>query len=436
MVIITVVVFYILLSILDNRLKCNMPSIVHSVCSAYNEGQVSGPLCPDLCEQNNIQFDKCLSTVIEKSVYDGEWRGKQVILKMKMDWFELFEKEQKTDILSSYPDYISFRVETLFGSCPQCDKLKSRLLKLCDSNCDGIITISEVRTFVSLLRLLEPMMLITLNESQHSVDFYGYCGGLYVLEKMPFIASQVFGEKWELRELSLLPDMFEPLEEFLRIFAEKIVNSAFTIPYLSTIISDVLTLTKYHIFSVFFQTYVPSDKEKFEFLYSILDATLGVSNGSYGVLQSCDLHLGNYGFTDNSVVKVIDFDHTYPVTHLGTIFEQRQCASDDDCWVGNLNDCQSSCNTSTGTCEAVVWRHDLINICESQLPFVFRSPVTLLKAGQNTTCLKKAIKKLVLFCQQMPGIQSFQQLREAVLEVKGKLQYIESSCVRQWSGAS
>ena len=392
---------------------------------------MSGPLCPDLCEQHSIHFEKCLSTMIEKQVYTGEWRGTPVILKMNMDWFKLFEEVQKTtgnDVLLWCQDFVSSRVETLFGDCSQCDKLTSRLLQLCDSNTDGMVTAPEVRSFVSLLHLLEPMMLITLNESKYSVDFYGYCGGLYVLEKVPFVASQVFGETWALRDFSLLPDLFEPLEEAVRNFAGKVVDAVFTIPYICTILSDTITLTKYHIFKAFSQTHVPSDKEKFTFLYSVLDATLGVSSNPYGMLQSCDLHLGNYGFSNNSVVKAIDFDLTYPVTHLSTIFEQKQCTSDDDCWVGNSEDCQSSCNTATGTCDSVVWKQDLINICDTQVPFVFRSPTILQQTGQNTTCLKTAIRRLTVFCQQLPAIQSIEELSRAVLAVKEKLQYIEGNC--------
>lgn len=30
-------------------------------------------------------------------------------------------------------------------------------------------------------------MLIVLNESKYFVDFYGYCGGLYVVEKFLFV---------------------------------------------------------------------------------------------------------------------------------------------------------------------------------------------------------------------------------------------------------
>lgn len=68
------------------------------------------------------------------------------------------------------------------------------------------------------------MMLMVLNESKHTVDFFGYCGGLYVVEKVSFVASDVFGNTWELIDLSLLPDVFEPLQKLLNDYGNRAMN--------------------------------------------------------------------------------------------------------------------------------------------------------------------------------------------------------------------
>ena len=44
------------------------------------------------------------------------------------------------------------------------------------------MTASEARTFLSLMYQEESFMFIALNESKHSLDFYGCCGGLYVTQ--------------------------------------------------------------------------------------------------------------------------------------------------------------------------------------------------------------------------------------------------------------
>ena len=62
-------------------------------CSVYKAGDVSGPLCPDLCgPKNSIHLGNCLSTAPDKKIYNGEWQGKEVILKINMSWFEEFAR--------------------------------------------------------------------------------------------------------------------------------------------------------------------------------------------------------------------------------------------------------------------------------------------------------------------------------------------------------
>lgn len=52
-------------------------------------------------------------------------------------------------------------------------------------------------------------MLIVLNNSKQIVDFYGYCGGLYVIEKLFFIVLDVFGIEWNFDDLNIVFDIFE-----------------------------------------------------------------------------------------------------------------------------------------------------------------------------------------------------------------------------------
>ena len=398
-------------------------------CSAYEAGHVSGPLCSDLCKQNNIHLGKCLTTVPDKKIYDGTWHGKSVILKVNMSWFEEFQERLKitdSDVASSYKNGVSSRVNTLFGNCTQCNKLVSRLVSFGDGNSDGSVTAAEAKTFISLLQHIEPMMLMTLNESEHTVDFYGYCGGLYMVEKVPFVASDLFGDSWELVELPFLPDTFEkPLKGMLNYYGGKILNSAaFSLSYIGTIFNDTLTFSKHSIFSPF-QAYASSKRQKFDFAYSILDATLDVSVTPYGLTQSCDLHLGNYGLTNTSTVKLIDLDLLYPHVFLRTLLEQKKCVSDLDCFVGRFDYCWSDCDTMTGTCKSLLGLQDLHMICEGLFPIMFRSPSILHPKGYNITCLEKAIKKLGVFCSRLPVVYSVKELRYNLLTVKKRLNSIE-----------
>ena len=397
-------------------------------CSAYKAGQLSGPLCPDLCEKNNIHLGKCLTTVPDKKIYDGEWHGRSVILKVNMSWFEEFEQRQTlsdSETESSYQNDVSSMVNTLFGNCSKCNNLVSLLLFLGDGDGDGSVTAAEARTFISLLQQVEPMMLIALNESKHTVDFYGYCGALYMVEKMPSVASDVFGDTWELLDLAFLPDGFEPLQNLFNDNLGSILNFAdFSMLYINTVFNNALNITSYPIFRTFFVVHTKSTHEKFGFAYLLLDATLDVSVSPYGLTQSCDVHLGNYGITNKSTVKLIDLDLLYPHVFLRSFLEKKRCVSDLECFVGRFDYCWSTCDTMTGTCQSLLGLQDLHMLCEGLFPILFTHP-SIHDSIDNVTCLKKAINKLAVFCSKMPVVYSVRELRNNILTVKKRLKSIE-----------
>lgn len=156
---------------------------------------MSGSLCSDLCEHNKIQLGQCLSTVPEKQIYEADWEDKQVILKINVTWFKQFSirRDMKdSDAAAMYKNDVSARVRTMFGDCSQCHKLTSALAILGDSNSDGMVTGTEAKTFISLLQFIEPLMLIALNDSKHTVDFYGYCGGLYTQSRKCLLSPQKY----------------------------------------------------------------------------------------------------------------------------------------------------------------------------------------------------------------------------------------------------
>ena len=248
------------------------------------------------------------------------------------------------------------------------------------------------------------------------------------MERVPFVASDLFGETWELVELPFLADKFEkPLKRLLNYYGGKILSSAaFSLSYISTIFNDTLIFSNYPIFSTY-QTYASSKGEKFDFAYSMLEATLDVSVTPYGLAQSCDLHRGNYGVTNTSTVKLIDLDLLYPHVLLRTLLEQKECASDLDCFVGRFDYCWSDCDAMTGTCKSLLGLHDVHMICEGLFPIIFRGPSILHPKGYNITCLAIAIMKLGVFCSKLPVVYSVKELRHIILTytVKKRLKSIE-----------
>ncbi|XP_022792242.1 uncharacterized protein LOC111331401 [Stylophora pistillata] len=271
----TALIFCALLVLLHKHFKCNLASVVDKLCSAYEVGHVSGPLCPDLCgSQSTFHLGNCLSTVPDKKIYNGEWQGKKIIFKINMSWFEEFERSQRIadiSVVSSYQEDVSSR---------------------------------------------------------------------------------------------------------------------------------------------------------FDFAYSLLDATLDVSTSPYGLTQLCDVHLGNYGITTTSTVKLLDLDLMYPHVFLRTLLEQKKCVSDWDCFVGH-SDCWSTCDKTKGICKSLLGIQDLHMVCEGVFPQLFKNPNYLNPTGHNMTCLERAMRKLFVFCSKIPVVYSREELRRNILAVKKRLKAVD-----------
>ena len=392
-------------------------------CSDYKAGKISGQLCSDLCQDHKIQFGKCLTTVPEKHVFAGKWQEQEVILKLAMYWFTAYQHFEEIDdhsLVLAYKDYVSVRVKDLFGECPKCSQLTAKLVLLGDDNSNGHISASEARSFLPLLYQTEPMMLMVLNDSIHTLDYYGYCGGLYAVEKVKYIAEDLFGNQWNFIDLDLLPDVFEPVEEIIRYIGKKTLDLVFSTPCISTVLNDATRYIKSFIHTLFFQVLAPSKIEEFDFAFSLLDTILDLSSNPYGLIQSCDVHLGNFGITNSSLVKLMDLDSTYPNVLLQAILSQKTCIADADCWVDTHDDCVSTCDSNTGNCTTHVQRQDLQNIC-LHFHLVFKKN---LYSEPNTPSLKQAIENLVLFCKNLPVADSLEEFQENVLVVRKELEYI------------
>ena len=391
-------------------------------------GDVSGSICKDLCVHENFHFAECLSTVPAKKIFGAIWREREVVVKINMSWFEGLEKRQefaKGKEVKSYENDISTRVRALFGDCARCGELVSFLVSIGDSDNDGEITGAEERSFMSLLQQNEAMMLMALNNSEHTVDFYGYCAGLYVLEKVPHVTAKVFEEKWELIDLSFLPEAVEPIQTAIDNLGGIILQAVFSfLQYLYAHFPNYLPMKINFMLHTFLATYVPSKREKFRLAYSLIDATLELSNNPYGLVISCDANLHNFGYTSNFLVKFIDLDLTYPLAFVKSLLKKKNCTCDSDCWTGVSEICCSACNTTTGYCTSEMQYQDLHIVCEAIIPKIFSKRNI---RESDDTCLTNAIHELDKYCSRLPVVYTVEELKLEIHAVKKRLRSIETS---------
>ncbi|RMX55155.1 hypothetical protein pdam_00007446 [Pocillopora damicornis] len=105
----------------------------------------------------------------------------------------------------------------------------------------------------------------------------------------------------------------------------------------------------------------------------------------------------------------------YPHVFLRTLLEQKKCVSDWDCFVGHFDFCWSTCDKTKGTCKTLLGIQDLHMVCEGVFPLLFRHPNYLEPTDHNMTRLKRAMRKLAVFCSEIPVVYSSAELRRNIL---------------------
>ena len=398
-------------------------------CSGFKQGSIAGPLCHDLCQAGNVRFDKCLTSDPDKQVFRGTLRGRDVILKVVHHWFKEFDEKKSAfvedDLQASYKNLILGAVTSICADCSQCEELTEKFTTMADVNKDGQLTRTEVTSFLALLAQQEPAMLIALNGSKHSLDFFGYCGGIYAVERLPFIAGELFGVSWMLEDLAVFPVFFDPLEELVREYMLKLVNILLRVPYISDILKCTALNLKNIIYRNLVQIKTPTVEETFEFLLGIMDMVLDLSNKPCGILQSCDAHEGNFGLTNNLTVKPIDFDLIYTKPVLARILSQKSCLSHDECKVGAYDECTSPCDFETGLCSPQPNSQDLQYICRTIFRLVFENRDL---SSQYLRCLHRGITGVVSLCSNLSSVKSKDDLASHVDVVKSALKKVKAKC--------
>lgn len=399
-----------------------------SQCRLFDEGEVTGPLCNDLCHTKLLQVQQCLTSVPEKKVFSGSWNGRGVVLKQAQQWFEQMEgidipRANTEKVLMELLEDI---IERHFGHCANCTKIVRKFLQHANANSDARISQVEAKNFLALIFHQEPFMVALLNGSKHSVDFFGYCGAIYVVEKVPVNAELIFESSVVLHDY-IFPEAFDQLDELLRSLSSVVLDFHFL---RNSGISRALNFIALNVASIIYrniyQVRVPSYKERLSFAKSLLEALQTLSESPYGAVQSCDSHIGNFGLTNDSVVKVLDYDQLFAQEYLRIKLGNTKCES--DCVVGGHQECASVCDKTTGYCYSDLVSQDLQNSCSSLLRTIFDRTVyqeLVNPEDAGAQCQLNVIRKIINYCREIPVVSSTTESRKHVDMVKNLLMAAE-----------
>lgn len=391
-------------------------------CQLYKQGAVTGSLCQDICETQKITTTNCVASNPEKHVYKALWDDKEIILKMVHTSTDIQNSFNESNNEEDFRFQIESCVNMMFGECENCTKLTAQFIEMADTNSDGKLSFIETKTIVQLLQTPEPAMLMVLNGSKVSLDIYGYCGPLYAVEKLAVVADTVYGYQWNVMDIALLPNIFEPFENMVKQAVESAVTILSNFKIYSDCIQPMLNDFKTDVSKYFQRVRVPSIKERFHFVESHLTAIFSLSNNTYGLVQACDIHLGNFGLTNDNEFKVLDYDLVFPQHHLQHLLTSKQCWRDEDCKIGDFRECTSICNKTTGHCSGTLNSQMIQNVCSSSLPLVFSNIHKDFQDKNQTIlkCLENAIKNVGWYCLDLPLANNTQQLYLQIEDIKAK----------------
>ncbi|XP_067868096.1 divergent protein kinase domain 1B isoform X2 [Heterodontus francisci] len=171
------------------------------ICDRYKKGIISGSACKDLCEENTLLFQQCLSSNPVHQVYGGTWRDKEVIIKCGIEEafradrnpetvprrnLVLFDKPTRGTSMDEFKAMLLTFLKSRLGDQQSLGNLVNRIISMADINQDNKVSLAEAKSIWALLQLNEFLLIVSLHEKEHTAQLLGYCGDLYITEKIPY----------------------------------------------------------------------------------------------------------------------------------------------------------------------------------------------------------------------------------------------------------
>lgn len=207
--------------------------------------------------------------------------------------------------------------------------LATQVLSITDANKDSHISLPEARSTWALLQLNEFLLALVLQDGEHTPKLLGFCGDLYMTEKVPY--SPLYGIS--------LPWL---LEVWIPTGLRRSMDQWFT----------------------------PSWPHKAKISIGLLELVEDVFHGSFGSFLMCDVTAASFGYNERHDLKVLDARHIVPEASFQESVRQQRCDTDQDCLYGK--DCLTSCDLTKHRCTTEVTRPNLAKACDVIKDYILR----------------------------------------------------------------
>ncbi|KAM8875854.1 divergent protein kinase domain 1A [Spinachia spinachia] len=321
---------------------CRGHDCKNSICNKYKKGVIDGSACSSLCEKDTLYLGKCFTAQPKSQVYSGSWGDLEGVIKCQMEevphyeWGNemeprkeaaAFKQPTKGTSVEKFREMILNQVKAKVGDQANIADLATQVLSITDANKDGHISLPEARSTWALLQLNEFLLALVLQDREHTPKLLGFCGDLYVMEKVPH--SPLYGIS--------LPWM---VEVWIPAGLRRSVDQWFT----------------------------PSWPHKAKISIGLLELVEDVFHGAFGSFLMCDVSAASFGYNDRHDLKVMDARYIVPEAVFQEDVRQLRCDADVDCLYGA--DCFTSCDLTKHRCTPEVTRPNLAKACETLKDYV------------------------------------------------------------------
>lgn len=198
--------------------------------------------------------------------------------------------------------------------------LVNLILAAADGNKDGHVSLPEAKSAWALLQLNEFLLMVILQDKEHTPKLLGFCGDLYITERVQYTSLYGISLPWI-------------IEVFVPRGLRKRMDQWFT----------------------------PSWPRKAKIVIGLLEFVEDIFHGPYGNFLMCDISAKNFGYNEKYDLKVVDMRNIVPEMNLKELIKDRPCEVDADCVYGT--DCSTVCDQSKKRCTADITQPNLAKIC-------------------------------------------------------------------------
>uniref|UniRef100_A0A672T8S2 Divergent protein kinase domain 1Aa n=1 Tax=Sinocyclocheilus grahami TaxID=75366 RepID=A0A672T8S2_SINGR len=249
------------------------------------------------------------------------------------------------------------------GEQANLSSLVSLILSVADSNKDGHISLPEAKSAWALLQLNEVLLAVVLQDREHTPRLLGFCGDLYVVERVPHTPLYGLSLPW-------------PMELWIPTGMRRNMDQWFT----------------------------PSWPRKAKIFIGLLELIEDIFHGTFGSFLMCDMRASTFGYTDRHDLRLVDGRRVVAEEAFKQAMILQRCEDDEDCVYGV--DCRTSCDRAEHRCMAKVAQPNLARACGALKDYLLRgAPVHL----------QEELEKQLYACMALKGSAEQMEMEHSLI---------------------